>query len=26
LKEVMIGDEASPLRAYLEITYPLKEG
>jgi actin-related protein 2 len=22
----MVGDEASPLRAYLEITYPLKEG
>lgn len=22
----MVGDEAAPLRAYLEITYPLKEG
>jgi len=26
LKEVMIGDEAAPLRSYLEIKYPLKEG
>ena len=26
LKEVMVGDEAAPLRSYLEITYPLKEG
>ena len=26
LKELMIGDEASPLRNYLEITYPLNEG
>ena len=22
----MVGDEAAPLRAFLEITYPLKEG
>lgn len=22
----MVGDEAAPLRAYLEISYPLKEG
>lgn len=26
LKEIMIGDEASPLRAFLEIKYPLIEG
>ena len=26
LKEIMIGDEAAPLRNYLEIKYPLKEG
>jgi|TARA_B110000305_G_C19348496_1_gene592967 actin-related protein 2 len=26
LKELMVGDEAAPLRAYLEISYPLKEG
>lgn len=26
LKELMVGDEAAPLRAYLDITYPLKEG
>mmetsp|Transcript_41847 Transcript_41847/g.64017 ORF Transcript_41847/g.64017 Transcript_41847/m.64017 type:complete len:176 (+) Transcript_41847:15-542(+) len=26
LKELMIGDEASPLRNFLEITYPLAEG
>ena len=26
LKEIMVGDEASPLRAFLEIKYPLIEG
>ena len=26
LKELMVGDEASPLRSFLEISYPLKEG
>ncbi len=26
LKSLMLGDEANPLRSYLEITYPLKEG
>lgn len=26
IKEIMVGDEAAPLRAYLEIAYPLKEG
>jgi len=26
LKELMVGDEANPLRAFLEIEYPLKEG
>ena len=26
LKEVMVGDEAAPLRSFLEIKYPLKEG
>ncbi len=26
LKEIMVGDEAAPLRAFLEISYPLKEG
>jgi len=26
LKELMVGDEAAPLRSFLEINYPLKEG
>lgn len=26
LKEMMIGDEANPLRSFLEITYPIREG
>ena len=26
LKPLMLGDEANPLRSYLEITYPIKEG
>lgn len=26
LKELMVGDEANPLRAFLEVTYPLIEG
>lgn len=26
IKEIMIGDEAAPLRACLELTYPLIEG
>ena len=26
LKELMLGEEAAPLRAYLKISYPLKEG
>ena len=26
LKQLMLGDEASPLRSYLEITYPIREG
>ena len=26
LKPLMLGDEANPLRSYLEITYPIREG
>jgi len=26
LKPLMLGDEANPLRSFLEITYPIKEG
>ena len=26
LKEIMVGDEAAPLRSYLEITYPMANG
>jgi actin-related protein 2 len=26
LKEVMVGDEAAPLRSYLEVKYPMNEG
>ena len=26
LKPLMLGDEANPVRSYLEITYPIKEG
>ena len=26
VKELMVGDEAAPLRAYLEVAYPLTEG
>ena len=26
LKEIMVGDEAAPLRSYLEITYPMENG
>ena len=26
LKPLMLGDEANPLRSYLEISYPIKEG
>ncbi len=26
LKQLMLGDEANPLRSFLEITYPIREG